>query len=75
MFSIAAAIIPSTSFAHGVVGQSFSPTIFAVDDPFISDEFSLLYNSIKMNDQAGGPEFRLHRWMSAIRNASCLISA
>jgi hypothetical protein len=47
--------IPSTSFAHGVAGQRFFPTTFAVDDPFISDEFSALYNSIKMNDDAGGP--------------------
>jgi len=48
-------VIPSTSFAHGVAGQRFFPTTFAVDDPFISDEFSVLYNSIKMNDEAGGP--------------------
>jgi hypothetical protein len=47
------ASIPSTSFAHGVAGQRFFPTTFAVDDPFISDEFSALYNSIKMNDDAG----------------------
>jgi len=51
--SIAAAI-PTLSFAHGVAGQRFFPTTFAVDDPFISDEFSVLYNSIKMNDEAGG---------------------
>ncbi len=49
------ASIPATSFAHGVAGQRFFPTTFAVDDPFISDEFSALYNSIKMNDDAGGP--------------------
>jgi len=48
-------MIPSTSFAHGVAGQRFFPTTFAVDDPFISDEFPVLYNSIKMNDEAGGP--------------------
>ena len=47
--------IPATSFAHGVAGQRFFPTTFAVDDPFISDEFSVLYNSLKMNDEAGGP--------------------
>jgi hypothetical protein len=52
------ASIPATSFAHGVAGQRFFPTTFAVDDPFISDEFSLLYNSIKMNDEAGGPQVR-----------------
>ena len=46
--------IPLFSWAHGVAGQRFFPTTFAVDDPFISDEFSVLYNSIKMNDEAGG---------------------
>ncbi|HMK43790.1 MAG TPA: hypothetical protein VK445_06595 [Dissulfurispiraceae bacterium] len=51
-------MIPSTTFAHGVAGQRFFPTTFAVDDPFISDEFSLLYNSIKMNDEAGGPRIQ-----------------
>ncbi len=48
-----AAAIPMTTYAHGVAGQRFFPTTFAVDDPFISDEFSLLYNSIKMNDAGG----------------------
>jgi hypothetical protein len=46
------------SFAHGVAGQRFFPTTFAIDDPFILGEFSLLYNSIKMNDEAGGPQVR-----------------
>jgi len=54
-FIILVAAIPATSFAHGVAGQRFFPTTFAVDDPFISDEFSVLYNSIKMNDETGGP--------------------
>ncbi len=49
---------PSTLFGHGVAGQRFFPTTFAVDDPFVSDEFSLLFNSIKMNDDAGGPQVR-----------------
>ena len=53
-----ATVIPVTSFAHGVAGQRFFPTTFAVDDPFISDEFSVLYNSIKMNDEAGGPRIQ-----------------
>jgi hypothetical protein len=52
------ASIPSISFAHGVAGQRFFPTTFAVDDPFVSDEFSVLYNSIKMNDDAGGPRIQ-----------------
>jgi hypothetical protein len=50
--------LPANSFAHGVAGQRFFPTTFAVDDPFISDEFSLLYNAIKMNDEAGGPRIQ-----------------
>jgi len=50
--------MPATSSAHGVAGQRFFPTTFAVDDPLISDEFSELYNSIKMNDETGGP--RVH---------------
>jgi hypothetical protein len=53
-----ATVIPVTSFAHGVAGQRFFPTTFAVDDPFISDEFSVLYNSMKMNDEAGGPRIQ-----------------
>ena len=52
------ASIPSTSFAHGVAGQRFFPTTFAVDDPFVSDEFSVLFNSLKMDDEAGGPQVR-----------------
>jgi hypothetical protein len=56
--ALIAAAIPITSFAHGVAGQRFFPTTFAVDDPFISDEFSVLYNSIKMNDGAGGPRIQ-----------------
>ncbi len=45
--------LPAPSFAHGIAGNRFFPTTFAVDDPFISDEFSVLINHIK---QAGdGP--------------------
>jgi len=51
-------VIPLSSWAHGVAGQRFFPTTFAVDDPFISDEFSVLYNSIKMNDEVGMPRIQ-----------------
>jgi len=56
-FTIVASVVifPATSFAHGVAGLRFFPTTFAVDDPFISDEFSVLCNTIKMNGEAGGP--------------------
>jgi len=50
------ASMPATSSAHGVAGQRFFPTTFAVDDPFVSDEFSLLYHSIKANDKTGEPK-------------------
>ncbi len=39
--------IPALSFAHGIAGERFFPTTFAVDDPFISDEFSVLVDHIK----------------------------
>ncbi len=34
--------IPATSWAHGFAGKRFFPTTLAVDDPFVSDEGSLL---------------------------------
>ncbi len=40
-------VIPASSWAHGFAGKRFFPTTFQVDDPFISDEFSLLINHIK----------------------------
>ncbi|MBF0506562.1 MAG: hypothetical protein HQL09_06985 [Nitrospirae bacterium] len=45
VMSIAA--VPPLSFAHGLAGERFFPTTFAVDDPFISDEFSILVDHIK----------------------------
>jgi hypothetical protein len=39
--------MPASSWAHGFAGQRFFPTTFQVDDPFISDEFSILINHIK----------------------------
>ncbi len=58
MISSVVAMTPAVSFAHGVAGQRFFPTTFAVDDPFISDEFSILYNYIKMNDETGRPRIQ-----------------
>ncbi len=48
----------ATASAHGVAGQRFFPTTFAVDDPFMNDEFSVLLHSIEMNGEAGGPRVR-----------------
>ncbi len=41
---------PASSWAHGFAGQRFFPTTFQVDDPFISDEFSILINRAKGPD-------------------------
>jgi hypothetical protein len=56
ILGVTALSMPATSFAHGVAGQRFFPTTFAVDDPFVSDEFSVLYHSIKANDETGEPK-------------------
>lgn len=42
--------MPALSWAHGFAGKRFFPTTFQVDDPFISDEFSLLLNHVKEPD-------------------------
>jgi hypothetical protein len=52
------AALPATASAHGVAGQRFFPTTFAVDDPFMNDELSVLFHSIEMNGEAGGPRVR-----------------
>jgi hypothetical protein len=40
-------LMPVSSWAHGFAGKRFFPTTLAVDDPFVSDEFSLLFGHIK----------------------------
>ena len=45
-------VVPETASAHGIAGNRFFPTTFQVDDPFISDEFSILLNHSK---QSGDP--------------------
>jgi hypothetical protein len=53
LFGLVLAIIlfaPASSWAHGFAGQRFFPTTFQVDDPFISDEFSILINRSKGAD-------------------------
>jgi hypothetical protein len=41
---------PVSSWAHGFAGKRFFPTTFQVEDPFVSDEFSILFNHIKEPD-------------------------
>ncbi len=45
-------LMPVSSWAHGFAGQRFFPTTFQVDDPFISDEFSILFNRINQSGNA-----------------------
>jgi len=45
-------LVPEKASAHGIAGNRFFPTTFEVDDPFISDEFSILLNGSK---QSGNP--------------------
>jgi hypothetical protein len=52
------AAIPALASAHGVAGQRFFPTTFAVEDPFISDELTLLFHTAEVNAEAGGPRVR-----------------
>jgi hypothetical protein len=51
------AFAPAAS-AHGVAGQRFFPTTFAVDDPFMNDELSVLFHSIAMKGEAGASRVR-----------------
>ena len=49
-FSLVLAIVflqPVAASAHGFAGKRFFPSTFAVEDPFVSDELSLLYSFIK----------------------------
>jgi len=39
--------VPALSWAHGFAGKRFFPTTFQVEDPFVSDEFSVLFGHIK----------------------------
>ncbi len=47
VFLVLVIIIPVSSWAHGIAGKRFFPTTLAVDDPFMSDEFSLVISNIK----------------------------
>jgi len=49
-------LVPEPASAHGIAGKRFFPTTFTVDDPFVSDEFSLL---IHHNKQSGDPSSRV----------------
>jgi len=48
-------LIPATTWAHGFAGKRFFPTTFVVEDPFVSDELSLLFNHIKEPGEGDEP--------------------
>lgn len=51
-------LVPVSSWAHGFAGKRFFPTTFAVDDPFVSDELSLLFNHVKQPGEGDKPPAR-----------------
>ncbi len=51
-------LIPAVSWAHGLAGKRFFPTTFAVEDPFVSDELSLLFSHIKEPGEEEHPSVR-----------------
>jgi hypothetical protein len=46
--------MPASLSAHGLAGKRFFPTTFQVDDPFISDEFSVLINRVNQSGDEPG---------------------
>jgi len=42
--------MPASAWAHGFAGQRFFPTTFEVEDPFVSDEFSVLFSYFREPD-------------------------
>lgn len=43
----------SSASAHGFAGKRFFPTTLNIDDPFVNDELSLLFNHIKESSPEG----------------------
>jgi len=46
-------LVPAASWSHGLAGKRFFPTTLAVDDPFVSDEFSLVPSYSQDNADPG----------------------
>lgn len=47
--------MPLLSWAHGVAGKRVFPPTLSIEDPFVSDELSFLFNSIKESGGGGEP--------------------
>jgi hypothetical protein len=48
-------LMPESVWAHGIAGKRFFPTTLAIEDPFVSDEFSLLVGHMKESGGGGEP--------------------
>jgi hypothetical protein len=46
--------MPVDSWAHGYAGKRFFPTTISIEDPFVSDELSFIFNYLK--EPGGGDE-------------------
>ena len=44
-------LLAEICWCHGTAGQRFFPTTLAVDDPFVSDEMSILFNHVQEPEQ------------------------
>lgn len=51
-------LMPVNSWAHGFAGKRFFPTTLAVEDPFVSDELSVLLNQMKEAGEGDKPPAR-----------------
>jgi len=47
--------IADYSWAHGYAGKRFFPTTISIEDPFVSDELSFIFNYLKESGDGGEP--------------------
>lgn len=47
--------MPVSSWSHGFAGKRFSPTTLSTEDPFVSDELSLLFSYLKEPGEGDEP--------------------
>lgn len=47
--------MPVYSWAHGYAGKRFFPTTISIEDPFVSDELSFIFNYLKESGQGDEP--------------------
>lgn len=47
--------MPVDSWAHGFAGKRFFPTTISIEDPFVSDELSIIFNYLKESGEGDEP--------------------